>query len=490
MTSAENPATDPAKNSAGGPARNVVALPRRTALETAFLPAALEVIETPPSPTARLLGGAILAAFCIALCWAIIGSVDIIAVAPGKIVPSSRIKLIQPFEIGVVRAIHVKDGDKVKAGELLIELDPTMSAAEMEHLKADLLAARLDVARLQAALADGDSIASFQPPAEASPVLVEIHRGFLVSQVTEQHSKMAEIDRQIAQKRAEHDTVAAAIGKLEATIPVLKQRLDIRKDLFDRALGSKINYLNDLQDFLGQQHDLEVQKSRALEADAAVATLAETRAKTVEQFRHAVFDDLAKAEQKAAGLAQDVIKAQQRTNYQALTAPVDGTVQQLAVHTIGGVVTPAQSLAVVVPFDTRLEIEANIFNRDIGFVAEGQQAQIKVDTFPFTRYGLLHGTVLSVSGDSITRNKPQDPNDNARGNTGGVEIPTSEPKGQELVYSARVSLDRTEMHIDERTVALTPGMAVTVEIATGRRRVISYLLSPLARYAHDALHER
>src|SRR6516162_2529463 len=162
MTSAENPTTDPAKNSAGGPGGNVVALPRRAArrteFETAFLPAALEVMETPPSPTARLLGGAILAVFCIALGWAIIGSVDIIAVAPGKIVPSSRTKLIQPFETGVVRAIHVKEGDKVKAGELLIELDPTMSAAEMEHLKADLLAARLDVARLQAALADGDSI--------------------------------------------------------------------------------------------------------------------------------------------------------------------------------------------------------------------------------------------------------------------------------------------------------------------------------------------
>jgi hemolysin D len=196
---------------------------------------------------------------------------------------------------------------------------------------------------------------------------------------------------------------------------------------------------------------------------------------------------LAKAEQKAAALAQDVIKAQERTKLQALTAPVDGVVQQLAVHTVGGVVTPAQSLAVVVPLDSHLEIEAMVPNRDIGFVTAGQQAEIKVDTFNFTRYGLLHGRVLSVSQDAITREKPQDklgvPNH-------GPENASSEPTGQELVYAARVTLDRAEMHIEGRPVRLAPGMAVTVEIKTGSRRIISYLLSPLMRYRQEMMRER
>ena len=200
-----------------------------------------------------------------------------------------------------------------------------------------------------------------------------------------------------------------------------------------------------------------------------------------------MFEELAKAEQKAAALAQDVIKAGERTKLQLLTSPVDGAVQQLAVHTIGGIVTPAQTLAVIVPLDSHLEIEAMVSNRDIGFVSAGQTAEIKVDTFNFTRYGLLHGKVLSVSQDAITRDKASDrPNDASR----GAEPAASEAKGQELTYAARVSLDRTQMLIEDKLVNLSPGMAVTVEVKTGARRIISYLLSPLLRCKQEVLRER
>src|SRR5262249_45211677 len=187
------------------------------------------------------------------------------------------------------------------------------------------------------------------------------------------------------------------------------------------------------------------------------------------------------------GLSEDLIRAQHRAELQMLTAPVDGTVQQLAVHTIGGVVTPAQNLLVIVPADSHLEIEAMVSNRDIGFVAAGQEAAIKVGPFPFTRYGLLHGRVLSVSQDAITRDKPQEgSNEPSR----KLDSSASEPKGQELVYSARVSLDGTYMQIEDKHVNLSPGMAVTVEIKTGTRKIISYLLSPLARYKQEVLRER
>jgi hemolysin D len=191
------------------------------------------------------------------------------------------------------------------------------------------------------------------------------------------------------------------------------------------------------------------------------------------------------AERKVAGLSEDLVKAEQRTKFQALTAPVDGVVQQLAVHTIGGVVTPAQALLVVV--DSRLEIEAMVSNRDIGFVHPGQDAEIKIDTFNFTRYGLLRGKVVSVSQDAIVRDKPQDKTGDK---VADAETSTSEPKGQELVYAARISLDRTLMQIDNNVVNLSPGMAVTVEIKTGSRTVISYLLSPLLRYRQEMLRER
>jgi hemolysin D len=460
----------------------------RHADELAFLPAALEIVETPPSPIGRAVVATIIALFCVALIWAWAGTIDIVASATGKIVPSGRTKVVQPFETGVVRSIRVQDGQAVRAGDALIELDPTVNAAERDHLRNDLVAEQLNIARLRAALAGGqDPSAGFTPPADADPALVSAQRQLLLNQVAEQRAKVAALTRQQAQKEAEQSSIAATIHKLEATIPVVEQRVDIRKALVDKQLGSKIAYFEILQTLVEQQEDLGVQKSHLREAEAAAAAILETRSQTEAEYRHALSDDLIKAEQKASGIAQDLIKAEQRTKLQLLTAPVDGVVQQLAIHTVGGVVAPAQSLLMVVPSDSRLEIEAMVSNRDIGFVHAGQDAEVKIDTFNFTRYGLLRGKVLSVSQDAVIRDRKQDRSDN-RG--AGAPNESSEPQGQELNYTARISLDRTQMQIDGRIVNLSPGMAATVEMKTGARSILSYLLSPLLRYRHEALHER
>jgi len=473
-------------------AKNIVEFPNqrghRHKDELAFLPAALEIVETPPSPIGRAIGVSIIALFAAAVAWACIGTVDIVAVAPGKIIPSGRIKVIQPFETGVVRAIEVRDGQRVNAGDVLLELDPTINTAELEHSRSDLLAAQLEAARLRAVLDGGnDPLAHFKPPEGAPADLVSVQRRFLVSQAAEQAAKIAGIDRQIAQKEAERATTQASIDKLKATIPPLKERVGIREQLFNEKLGSKLLYLSELQDLVSARQDVLVQQSRYGEADAAIAALVESRNRAVAEYQRAASDELVKAEQKAAGLAQDIIKAEQRTKLQKLTAPVDGVVQQLAVHTVGGVVTPAQTLMIIVPLDSRLEVEAMISNRDIGFIEPGEEAAIKVDTFNFTRYGLLHGKILNVSQDAITRNTPQD-----RGSEKvlGAETTSSEPRGQELIYLARISLDRTQMQVDSKKVNLAPGMAVTVEIKTGQRTIISYLLSPLMRYRQESLRER
>jgi hemolysin D len=456
--------------------------------ELAFLPAALEIVETPPSPIGRAIGATIMLLFCVALVWAWAGTIDIVASATGKIVPSGRTKVIQPFETGVVRSIRVQDGQAVRAGDVLIELDPTVNAAERDHLHNDLLAEQLNIARLRAALAGGDDpVAGFTPPADADAALISAQRQLLLNQVAEHRAKIAALARQQAQKEAEQGTIAATTHKLETTIPVIQQRVDIRKTLMDKELGSKLTYFEILQALVEQQEDLGVQKSHLQEAVAAAAAIRETRGQAEAEYRHALSDDLAKAEQKASGLAQDLIKAEQKTKLQLLTTPVDGVVQQLAIHTVGGVVTPAQSLLVIVPSDSRLEIEAMVSNRDIGFVHAGQEAEIKIDTFNFTRYGLLHGRVLSVSQDAVIRDRKQDRSDN-RGLA--TQNDSSEPQGQELNYTARISLDRAQMQIDDRLVNLSPGMATTVEIKTGSRTILSYLLSPLLRYRQETLRER
>jgi hemolysin D len=471
--------------------RNVVPLrkpPDRAGREErAFLPAALEIVETPPSPTGRATAYTIIALFCVALAWGCFGTIDIVATATGKIVPGGRSKVVQPFETGVVSAIHVRDGQSVKAGDVLIELDTSLNEAERQRQQGDLVSAELAAARLRAALGAGaDPVAAFQPPAGASAAQVAAERQLLVQTVEEHRAKLAALDRQKTEKEAERATAAATEEKLAAILPILQERVDIRKTLFAHDTGSKANYLELEQALVESQQDLEVQKSHSREAEAAIAAIVEQRAQADAEYRRSLSTEAVEAERKAAEYRQDVIKAEQRIELQRLRAPVDGTVQQLAVHTIGGVVTPAQSLLVLVPADSPIEIEAMLSNRDIGFVYVGQDAEIKVDTFNFTKYGLLHGKVLSVSQDAISRDRPRD----ASGKTPGAADATSEPAGQELVYAARISLDRTQMQIDDKLVSLSPGMAVTVEIETGKRRLIEYLLSPLLRYKQGAMRER
>jgi hemolysin D len=250
--------------------------------EVAFLPAALEIVETPPLPIGRAIAATIIAFFCAALAWACWGTVDIVATAPGKIVPTGRTNVIQRFEIGVVSAIRVQDGQSVKADDVLIELDPTMSNAKRDHLRDDLLAAQLDIARLLAAVANGPyPLADFHLPEGATPTQIATAREFLLSQTGEQRAKLAELEREQAQKEAERTTIAATIGKIEAVLLLLQQRLDIRKSLAERQLDSKLNYLGMLQQVVEQQQELGIQKSRLREADAALAAILETRAQTV-----------------------------------------------------------------------------------------------------------------------------------------------------------------------------------------------------------------
>ena len=463
----------------------------RESHELEFLPAALEIVETPPSPAGRAIGATLILFFAAAIAWAGLSQIDIISTATGKIVPTGRVKVIQPFETGVVRMVHVRDGDAVKAGDVLVELDPTIDAAEAGRIRAQLLASDLDIARLRALLSDSDNpVGAFDPPAGASAAQIELQRTLLANQRQEIQAKLANLDGQIAQNEASRAGSVTQVEKLKQSIPLLKQRVDIFKELFDKGWGQKPQYLELAQQLIEHQQDLQAQNEKVKETTAAIAALQGQRRQAEAEFRRTNLSDLADAEQKAAAYREQLAGAQQRQKLQTLTAPVDGTVQQLAVHTVGGVVTPAQQLMVIVPADSRLEIEAMVPNRDIGFIREGEQADIKIDTFNFTRYGLVHGKVVSVSQDAITRQTPTAADQRNTATPKGNVDESSEPKGQELVYAARVSLDDTRMQVDDRLVNLTPGMAVTVEIKTGTRRVIEYLLSPLLRYRQDALKER
>jgi hemolysin D len=464
---------------------------RRTELE--FLPAALEVLDTPASPVGRAVAALIIAFFASTIAWACIGQVDIIAVAPGKIVPTGRTKAVQPLESGIVSAIHVRDGDHVKSGQILVELDPTVVNAERRRTAKDLLKSELDVARLSALRTSVPSEPlRLVPPAGASDVEIAKAKAAMTAQANEQEQKLASLDKQIAEKFAESETIAASIAKLQASLPMVRDEAEVREKAMKIEFGNKIAYLEAAVKLLDQQNELTVEQRHAAEIVASREALERQRSQTEAEYTHKLLGDLADAEQKVAELIQDLIKADQKIEERHLRAPVDGTVQQLAVHTIGGVVTPAQQVMLIVPEDSHLEIEAMVSNDDIGFVHPGEPAEIKIATFNFTRYGLLHGIVESVSEDAVVSDK------GSSGATEGIDMKKSqessnasgESQQQGLAYQARVSLDRTRMQIEDKLVNLEPGMAVTVEIKTGSRRVISYLISPLLRYQHESLTER
>lgn len=456
-----------------------------------FLPAALEILETPASPVGRAIGATVILFFALAVAWSVFGRVDIIATASGKIVPTGRIKVIQPLEAGIVSAIHVQDGARVAAGDVLIELDRTVTQAERKHIAQDLVANQLDVARL-AMLRDnfdtGTIPGDFTPPAGASDADMARTRSAMRAQASEQLAKLASINRQIEQKHAEAQSITATIAKIDASLPLLEQGATIRRKAMEIQYGNQIAWLDAQARLVEQQNERIVQQRKIVEVTAARQALEQQIEQTKSAYERQTLNDLSDAEKKVAQLGQDLVKAERKTGEQVLRSPIDGTVQQLVLHTVGGVVTPAQQLMVIVPADSRLEVEAMISNRDIGFVSAGQVAEVKIDTFNFTRYGLLQGKVVSVSQDAIIREKP-----NAKAGTpkpGGALSESSEPEGQELVYSTRIALDETQMQIEDKLVNLAPGMAVTVEIKTGTRRLIEYLMSPLLRYRHESLRER
>jgi hemolysin D len=436
--------------------------------EAQFLPAALSLQETPISPAPRVALWLILSFATLALAWACFGQIEVVATAQGKVVPNDRTKTIQPFETATVKRILVSDGQQVKAGDVLIELDATTAQADRDRIQGDLALARLQVARGQALLAtldQGSPPRLTRPEGVSDAQLAEAQR-LLLGQVNEHQAKLARIEADTARREAELRSTQELVRKLEQTVPIAQQRARDYRNLMDQNYISRHGFLEREQNRIEQEADLANQRSRLKELEAALREVRGQRQELVAETRRVTLDSISDGLQKRAALEQELLKADTRGRLMQLSAPVDGTVQQLAVHTVGGVVTPAQALMVLVPQDNPLEVEAFIENKDIGFVKPGQDAEIKVETFQFTKYGTLHARVASVSHDAI--------NDEKRG----------------LIYSTRVRMDKSTLLVDGTEVRLSPGMSVSVEVKTSQRRVIEYFLSPLIQHTSESLRER
>ncbi len=430
-----------------------------------FLPAVLEIQHAPPSPIGRAILWTIMLVFTTAVTWSSLSHIDIVAVAPGKIIANGHSKTIQPFETGVIASIHVQDGQTVRQGEVLIELDATQNDAERDRALNEYRAALVEAARLRALIA-GHS--TFDVPEDADPQFLMLQQRLLRDQVAEFTARVYASRHLVGQRRAARDATKDNLRRLEATVPIEAERAEAYRSLLAQQYVSKMDYLQFEQQRIDKAQEWAGQKSKLRQDQAALAEAEQNYNALLSEFQQSKQSELSTIETKAASLLQEVRKAGQKTDLQKLMSPIDGVVQQLAVHTVGGVVTPAQPLLIVVPQDYPVEVEAQFENKDIGFVKEGQPVEIKVETFPFTLYGTIPGKVLSVSDDAV---------------------PLDKDKGG-LIYAGRVSMDRATMWVEGKRIHLSPGMAVTVEVKTAQRRVIDYLLSPLLKSMQESLRER
>lgn len=459
-----------------------------------FLPAALEIMEKPPSPGLRWLLLSLCGLFTIALIWSIIGKVDVVAVASGRVVPSGNVKIIQPIEIGTVRAIHVRNGQRVRAGQLLVELDPTIATADAAQAGQGLLDARLIAARNGALIAHIEGRGGrFVAPPGTSPEMAATQDRFVRTSIAEYEAQRVTLRRQRAERAAELAAANAEISSLQQTLPLIDRQLAARQELADRGHFSRLRLLEYEQLRIEHIQNIAVQRANAQRASAAMATLKAEGNTLRETFGRTVITELSTAQNEVSQRTQEVTRTERRATFQQLRSPVSGTVQQLAISTIGGVVQPAQALMIIVPDNVDVIVEAQILNRDIGFIREGQAVRVKLEAFPFTDYGLIEGVVEQISRDAIdTGQAPANPREAASngGRNGGGAAGANAGTGQGLVYAARIRLNRRAIMIRGREQAIGPGLAVQAEIKTGERRIIQYLLSPIAQTLDEAGRER
>jgi len=440
---------------------------RRPVEEHEFLPAALEIMEKPPSPGLRYLMLALCSLFAIALLWSFFGRVDVVAVASGKTLPVANVKVIQPMEIGAVLAIHVRNGERVRKGQLLIELDSTLAGADEAQATRGLLSARISRARNDALLAHlSGRRARFVAPPGTPAQVSQTQNIVIASAVAEYEAERASLTQSRAERSAELAGSLAEISKLRQTLPLIDQQLEARRDLSAKGHFPKLKVLEYEQLRVEHLQNIQVQESVAAKARAAIGNIDAQMAKLRQTFAKAASTEMATAEDESSVRGEELRKSERRRSLQQLRSPVDGVVQQLAVHTVGGVVQPAEPLMIIVPSGSEVAVEAQILNKDIGFVREGQKVRVKLEAFPFTDYGLIEGVVETISRDAIQDEKIG------------------------LVYATRIRLERNYISIGGRRQLIGPGMAVQAEVKTGERRIIQYLLSPISQTVAEAGRER
>jgi hemolysin D len=435
-----------------------------SAEESEFLPAVLEITETPLSPTWHYAVWTVAGFLLIGLLWAIFGQVDEVAVAPGKLIPSGYVKTLQAEDKGIVKAIHVREGDRVAAGQALIELDPTVSSADFDRIRKEVAYYSLTVERLIAER-EQRTFAPTRLPG-SRPDDVEYQLRLYRAGVAEYQARLARTDSGVEQARSALAVARSTLDKWAALLEIAREKEKRIELLVAQDAVSKFALFDHQARRIELEQSVVAQRSEIVRNEAALSQQIESRDNIVAEREKDLTNQLVEARRQLASWQEELKKAEQKTQLARITAPVAGRVSQLSVHTLGAVVTQAQPLLVVVPEGVGMEAEVWVANKDIGFVQSGQTAELKVETFNFQKFGTVTGTVAEISPDAV------------------------DDKDKGRVYRVIVKLERNEVNVDGRMAALSPGMSVTGEIKIRQKRIIEFFLDPFKKYQSEGLRER
>jgi hemolysin D len=459
-----------------------------------FLAPALEILETPPSPVHVAFLWTICAFVTSALLWAYLGHVDIVAAAQGKFQPAGRVKVVEPLETGRVADIRVANGSLVMAGDILIELDRSTAEADVEEARAELSSAQAEILRRKAALVAAEAHRVDSPPKidwpdDVTPALRERELRVLAADFAQLAANQASFVAEKAQKTAERDKLAETIATQKNLVSTLQERVDMRTRLVEAKAGAKAAVIDATETLQYQITQQAKQEQELASLSAGLEVISRDADKAVEAFVSDDAEKLDDAERRVDEVEQRVVKAQAERDRLTLRAPIAGRVQSSIITNVGQVVASGEEIMRIVPEASGLEIEAYVRNCDIGFVSVGQEAAVKVESFPYARYGAIKAHVIRIARDAIPEpdaeaieGDPVRPS-NASGFAGGERT-------QNLVFPVVLAPDAATIAVDGVAEPLTSGMAVTVELKTGARRMLEYLFAPLVEVGSNAMRER
>ncbi|SBT09279.1 Type I secretion membrane fusion protein, HlyD family [Candidatus Propionivibrio aalborgensis] len=441
-----------------------------------FSPPLLRLQETSPNPLGRKVLWTLLALLAALLLWALIGQLDIVAVAEGKLIPQSYLKIVQPADAGIVKEILVREGETVRPGQVLMRMDTLISEADTKAIDAEYQRKRLTLRRIDAELA-GEAFAAEagDPPTLAGEVAAQYraNRNALEAALAEERSQLAKF-------RADLASAQQIKTKLTETLPHYRAQDKAFEKLAQDGFAGSLMADDKKRERIEKEQELKTQ-GHLIESARAEMNQSEKKLAQIESdYQRQLYAERNEIQGAFDRLAQEVAKQAHRQELLELKATQASVVKDLATHSAGTVVQPGTVLLTLVPKEETLRAEVWVSNEDIGFVRQGQPVKLKFAAFPFQKYGMVDGTVEHVSADSAD-------NATGNGNNPNDKAPARTPM---LFYKALVTLKAMHLSLDEQNFALSAGMQTHAEILLGTRTVMEYLLSPVRKAWHEAGRER